>query len=45
MWDVAFVTELGQRVCDLTQAFILPLLTCKMVIKIMPASWAIVRIS
>ena len=29
MWDVAFVTELGQRVCDLTQAFILPLLTCK----------------
>lgn len=45
MWDVAFVTKLGQRVCDLTQAFILPLLTYKMVIKIMPASWAIVRIS
>ena len=44
VWDVAFVSELGQRMCDLTQAFIRPLLTSKMVIKIMPTSWAIVGV-
>ena len=44
MWDAAFVTELGQRMCDLTQAFIRPLLTSKMVTNIMPASWAIVGV-